>query len=178
MKNVLGSVFFGLVLMNSVGCGPEAKQPVLSETLRAHPTAQTGGGEGSAGAPEGKVTALGPAPNLSSVRVVGVCSDYLYQAYGFQCEDVSGLYSTIGDHGGAWMQVITDEMGYRSWGQATLGGSVLQELGSVGITDGYSNTIIGWRRWWKADGYQSGQFVYTASSINAGPTLQTFIQIQ
>lgn len=177
MKNLLGSVFFGLTLMTSVGCGPEEARPAASEELRALPTAEAGESVGTAPGAEGQVTAFAPAPNLSAVWVVGVCSDYLYQVYGFQCEGVSGLYSTIGDHGGAWMQIITEERGYRIWGQATLGGTVLQELGNQRIVDS-SNTIIGWRRWWKADGHQEGQFVYKAISINAGPTLETWIQIQ
>jgi hypothetical protein len=177
VKNVLGSVFLGVVLMNSVGCGPEAGQPVLSEEFRAQFTEKAGESEGTAGSEEGRVTAFAPAPNLWYLDVVGVCSDYLVQDYGVQCEDVRGLYTTIGDHGGAWMQVITEERGYRISGRATLGGSVLTEIGSQPIKD-YSNTIIGWYRWWRADGHQSGQYVYRASSINAGPTLETFIQIQ
>ena len=178
MKNVLGSVFFGLVLMNSVGCGPEAGRPASSEQFQAQPTANAGRAEVAASPEQGRVTAFGPAPNLSSVKVVAVCSDYFLQSTGYQCEGVSGLYSTSYDHGGTWMQIITQEIGYRSWGQATLLGSTLQEIGSQPIYYTGTNTIAGWQRWWRADGYQSGQFVYTASSINAGPTLQGIIQIQ
>ncbi len=172
------SVFFGWVLMNSVACGPEEGPPVSSESLRAYPSTSAERIEGNASPEEGQVTAFAPAPNLSSVKVVGVCSDNHRRLRGYDCEAVSGYYSTSVDHGGTWMQVITDEIGYRSWGQATLAGSVLQELGNQPIYYSGSNTIAGWRRWWKADGYQGGQFVYTASSINSGPTLQAIIQIQ
>jgi hypothetical protein len=178
LKNVLRSVVFGWMLITSVGCGLEEGQPVISELLRAELTTNAGESEVNTSLGEGQVTAFAPAPNLSSVKVLGVCSANFRQLTGYDCENVSGLYSTYADHGGAWMQVITDEIGYRIWGQATLGGSVLQQLGSQPIYYSGTNTVAGYRRWWKADGYQNGQFVYTASSINAGPTLQAIIQIQ
>ncbi|MFY0571645.1 DUF4879 domain-containing protein [Archangium lansingense] len=115
---------------------------------------------------EGRVHQLGPAPNLSSIHVIAVCSADFYATYApYDCEDVSTSGSTVFNHGGAWMEVITQEMGYRAYGSATMAGNSVSEIHNQGILNVY-NEYIGWYRWFDVSAYSSGYFYYSAASIN------------
>jgi hypothetical protein len=124
------------------------------------------------------VREFGPAPNLTSVQVIAVCSADFYAAYApYDCEDVSTIGTTVFNHGGAWMEVITKEMGYRAYGSATMAGSSVSEIGNQGILNIY-NEYIGWYRWFDASGYSSGLFNYTAASINTYATYSDSVTVQ
>lgn len=183
MKKTMRGMLWSLAVLSAVACGPqEEEQPTTPVEVQAWRPS-----ERSQVAPEAvqietgedlPVKALGPAPNLSMIETVAVCSDQFYMRYyPYECEGVSGLYSTYADHGGAWMQIITDELGYRNWGMATMNGVPLQEIYSVPIVDSYRN-VVGYRRWWLADGFQSGTFYYRATSINTGAEKSDWINVR
>ncbi len=163
MKNALRLAGSGLLALGLVACGGEEPQPQprMSELhVNREARAATAGGE------TGTVHQLGPAPNLSSVQVFAVCSADFYAVYApYDCEDVSTSGSTIFNHGGAWMEVITKEMGYRAYGSATMGGSPVSEVYNQGILNAY-NEYIGWYRWFDVSAYSNGWFYYSATSIN------------
>lgn len=176
VKNALRLVGAGLLVVGQLACGGEVEgaeeaqpesTPVMSELhvskdgMRVVPEAK---------APEaqpGTVHQLGPAPNLTSVQVIAVCSAAFYATYApYDCEDVTAISTTGFNHGGAWVVVITQEMGYRAWHTATFGGVSLSEYANDPILDVY-NAMIGWYRYWEpANAPQSGLFKYTAASIN------------
>lgn len=175
-KLKVSDMLWGLGFLTLVACGPqeekEEQRATVSTELRAwrpaEPSQEAPGTKPEEVTEDSPVRAMAPAPNLSSVETVAVCSAQFYAVYApYECEPVSGWTDTYADHGGAWMQIITDEMGYRSWGIATLNGLALREIYSVPIVDTLQN-VIGYRRWWQADGFQGGTFYYRAQSINAG----------
>jgi hypothetical protein len=176
MKNALRLVGSGLLVVGQLACGGEVdgveeaqpeNKPMMSDFhvsengMRMEPEAK---------APEaqpGGVHQLGPAPNLSSVQVYAVCSAAFYATYApYDCEDVTTVSTTGFNHGGAWVVVITKEMGYRASYTATFGGVSLSEYQNQPILNSY-NEMIGWYRYWQpANAPQSGLFRYTATSIN------------
>jgi hypothetical protein len=182
MKLKMRDMLRGLGFLTLVACGPLEEQPTTSAELHAwRPSELAQGGPGTEpveAAEDLPVKAMAPAPNLSSVETVAVCSAQFYSLYApYECEVVSGLIGTYADHGGAWMQIITDELGYRSWGMATLNGSPLQEIYSAPIVDSFRN-VIGYRRWWLANGYQGGTFYYRALSINSGGEKSDWLSVR
>ncbi|WP_164016895.1 DUF4879 domain-containing protein [Pyxidicoccus trucidator] len=176
MKNTVRLVGAGLLVVGQLACGGEVEgveeaqpesQPAMSELhvskngMRVTPETK---------APEaqpGRVHQLGPAPNLTSVQVIAVCSEAFYNTYApYDCEDVTAVSTTGFNHGGAWMVTITKEMGYRAWHTSTLGGYAMSEYYNDPILNIY-NEMIGWYRYWETtNGQQSGLFKYTAASIN------------
>lgn len=173
LKNVVRLAGMGLVVLGQLACGGQVEgveegqqgQPVMSklhaltpEALQARQTQKA--------AEAGRVHQLGPAPNLSSVQVIAVCSDDFYTAYyPYDCEDVTATSTTGFNHGGTII-VITQEMGYRVSSTTSMGGYSVPELGYQSITNWY-NEIIGYYRYWEpVNGQQSGTFSYSATSIN------------
>jgi hypothetical protein len=166
----------GLVVLGQLACGGEVEgveerqpesQPVISKfhalKAEARKAPET---EKAPEAESGSVHQLGPAPNLSSVQVIAVCSDAFYTAYyPNDCEDVTGLSTSGFNHGGTII-LITQEMGYRVSSTTTMGGYSVPEIGYDPITNWYSE-IVGYYRYWQpANGQQSGTFSYSATSIN------------
>ncbi|WP_434385490.1 DUF4879 domain-containing protein [Melittangium boletus] len=140
---------------------PAATLPLMSP-LRAHP-----GERVPLAPPSDEVRAQGPAPELYKVVVLAVCSAAFEAVYTpYQCEAVTSGGTTAFNHGGAWMEVITEERGYRAYGSATMAGNATTQLATQNIVDPSTSTLIGYYRWWLADGYASGTFTYTATSIN------------
>ena len=125
------------------------------------------------GAPKGGVT-RGPAPGLTYLQISYVGSSNI----GWE-QTPDGLYTTVYDHGGAQLRVVTDELGYGNLMVARMNGSVLpssaQYSNSTICWNGYSyvtpcsagQTVAGWRRYWNLDGYQSGTFSYQNTSTNS-----------
>jgi hypothetical protein len=157
-KMLLGSVLLAMV---QVACGPaEAEQPV--EAGAPSPLLQ---------APlkleQAPVQAMGPAPALSYLQVYAVISSN-YPAYEYLSANQG---ATVQDHGGPEMYVVTVEYGYAdSWyTKAQMNGMGLTEYRDSthpqAIVDS-SRTVIGWYKWWIANGHESGQFSYQARSIN------------
>lgn len=153
-------------------CGGEAVQPEMSEwhARRDAPAleAQT----------PGTVYPMGPAPNLTVLKVIAVCSADFYAAYApYDCEAVSNGGTTVFNHGGAWMEAVTEERGYRAYGSATMAGSAAPEIANQTIINS-SNAIIGWYRWFNIASASSGQFVYNAASINTYQQFTAWATVQ
>jgi hypothetical protein len=176
VKNTLRLLGAGLLAVGQLACGGEVEgveeaqpesTPVMSELrvskngMRVTPETK---------APEaqpGRVHQLGPAPNLTSVQIFAVCSEAFYNVYApYDCEDVTATSTTGFNHGGAWVVVITKEMGYRAWHSATMNSVSVSEYYNEPILNFY-NEMIGWYRYYEPAGApQSGLFKYTATSIN------------
>lgn len=162
----------GVLSLALMGCGPSEGN---TETeAKSSPLLQTPLKEQSA-----PVQAMGPAPALSYLQVYAVISSN-YPSYEYVGQN---QYTTLQDHGGAEMYVVTLEYGYGTSRFARMnGGALLQEYTDSThpqpIVDA-SNNITGWYRWWIASGYDSGQFTYQSTSINSPfNTMSDFINIK
>lgn len=116
------------------------------------------------------VTTYGSAPSLSILEVVVVDSTQS----GWEPVD-QFAYSTSRDHGGTLM-VWTGELGYGYTGIAKLNGVNCPQTNSIPITQG--GIVTGWYKQWNCTGQNSGQFIYSNTSINGGNTMTDWIYIQ
>ena len=121
------------------------------------------------------------ANNLSSVRVVAI-------------ESPKGGYehlspwssSTTRDHGGGWIKVTTEEIGYGNNQRATLLGYSLQETGTERLCNagGYAEVcrrgglIVGYRRTWEVRGLDGGNFEYSVIPNGIGPMRHVHLTIR
>ena len=117
-----------------------------------------------------------PAPNLKSIRVVGVLST----GYQRQYDTVTiGALVTPNDHFGPELIVVTLEEGYSITNsqRATFLGQPMRQV----RTERYPSTgpITGFYRYWYVKTpFTSGNFAFEASSINTGRKLGTSIKIR
>ncbi|WP_300796357.1 DUF4879 domain-containing protein [Helicobacter sp. UBA3407] len=100
----------------------------------------------------------------------------------YGCENIQdNQTSTNFNHGGNPFQVVTGVAGYggRNTDSATFAGNQATMIDCVGIA-GSDNVVFGWWEWWDISkpSNSSGEFVYTARSINVGPTMSTSIYIK
>jgi hypothetical protein len=119
-----------------------------------------------------------PAPGLSSIRVYAVGSPNCGTEY------TTGNMSTTCNHGGNRAVVL--EFGYGVNPVAKMNGNVVSMVASTTVCGTTSNftfncsagqTVIGFAYEYDLDGYQNGTFTYQNTSINAGGTLYTQINI-
>jgi len=121
------------------------------------------------------MTASGAAPALSYLQVSYVGSSNI----GWEAIAPNQGVTSY-DHGGAQLRVVTDELGYGSIPFATMNGSQLPSSSNYYTQpicqDAYGNytlscsagqSIVGWRKYWSVDGYQSGLFYYQNMSTNS-----------
>ena len=116
--------------------------------------------------------AAAPAPPLSyvQIRYVG-SSDIGWEAI------PDNQFSTLQNHGGAQLRVLTVEVGYGTNGIAKINGTTLPAsanystmpfCGSNFLTPCTAGqTIVGFTRYWNVNGYQGGTFYYQSTSINS-----------
>ncbi|MBI3286285.1 MAG: DUF4879 domain-containing protein [Burkholderiales bacterium] len=117
------------------------------------------------------------APALTFLQV-----DYVYSQKWGSYEPVSGHQtSTVNDHGGSWLWIITDELGYgdnpvATWngGQVSLAKNfVTQSICVNWARTGYDipcqagQTVVGFRKYWDFTGNESGVFTYQNQSTNS-----------
>ncbi|AJQ92983.1 DUF4879 domain-containing protein [Gynuella sunshinyii] len=108
------------------------------------------------------MSTLAPAPPLTYLQAYAVIStDYPSWEYFSQSQ-----ISSVQNHGGAEMYIVTIEYGYGQNNIAKMNGSILSQVQSQYIVNS-SNVIVGWYRWWDASGYSGGQFTYQSTSINS-----------
>lgn len=101
-------------------------------------------------------------------------------------ELVEGRSSTARDHGGAWMRIATDDIGYGRNAQARLLGSPLREIRTEALchVGGRPNpcngrgTVIGYRRTWEASGREGGNFEYMVIPNGVGAPVRVSFQIR
>ncbi|AIC96118.1 DUF4879 domain-containing protein [Shouchella lehensis] len=123
----------------------------------------------------GPISTFGPAPPLSFLSV--------YAAYSEKHPDFEYFdefqFRSAADHGGAYMHVVTAEIGYGHLRQATMEGTRLQSIHSQHIDLTGDNIIDGWFYWWDASGFEEGQFQFQNRSTNHPWNLMSdFIFIQ
>lgn len=101
-------------------------------------------------------------------------------------EDVSGQSTTTKDHGGAWMQITTDDIGDGKAAQATLLSNALRQIkteplcrngGTVGLCR-RGEIVVGYRRTWDASGHQGGNFEYAVYPANSGKEQRVKFQVR
>ena len=114
-----------------------------------------------------------PAPALEYLQIRRVEST----AGGL--EDIpDNRFTTVNDHGGRFLRVLTVEVGYGNSILARMNGAILPNSANISSIPfcNPSNflapcrpgqTIIGWVRYWRLDGNQSGTFSYQNRSINS-----------
>ncbi len=114
-----------------------------------------------------------PASPLYYLEVYAAISSY-YPSYEYFSQS---QYSSIQNHGGSEMYIVTVELGYGNSEIAKMVGVNLTEIQSQAIVD--SGIVVGYFRWWNASGYQNGQFTYRNTSINYPyNTMSDWINIQ
>ncbi len=141
-------------------CGPGTEGEQRESSLAQTPLGQVPNKQDAT-----PVHAMGPAPQLTYLQAVAVISS---QHPTYEYLNVYD-YSTTYDHGGAELYIVTEEDGYGQNNIAMMNGTRLTEFQDQThpqrIVDS-SGTIIGWYRWWIANGQQSGTFTYQSTSIN------------
>lgn len=117
------------------------------------------------------------APPVSLVDIVQVYS----QQGGTEILS-EGQTSTNINHGGNPFEVETGVVGYggSSTDSATFAGNQAKYLKNDTIDIDNDNIIDGWWLWWDISkpANSSGEFIYTARSINPGPTMSASIYIK
>jgi hypothetical protein len=100
-------------------------------------------------------------------------------------EVVVGRASTTRDHGGAWMRIQTDDVGYGNNPQARLLGNALREVKTEplcnsggSLTPCNRGTVVGYRRTWDASGHQGGNFEYMVIPNGAGGPVRVNFQVR
>ncbi|TCV93955.1 uncharacterized protein DUF4879 [Luteibacter rhizovicinus] len=77
------------------------------------------------------------------------------------------------------MTIVTDEIGYGRYAQATLLSNPLQEIRTEPLCSAANpqpcsrGTIVGYRRYWNASGYQGGNFNFTVYPSNGGGSVRS-----
>ena len=101
-------------------------------------------------------------------------------------EVVRGRNTTVSDHGGAWMQIITDDIGYGKAARASILSNALREIrteplcrsgGDMGPCR-RGETVVGYRRTWDASGHQGGNFEYAVYPASSGKEQRVTFQVR
>ena len=142
--------------------------------------------------PEGQIAVdnralRAPAPPLTRELVYAVGST---QYGGWEYMTTIGQSSTVGDHGGAQLRVVVQEIGYGNNPLAWMAGSLLPasanyQNDAICISGNYyvspcpiGGIVVGWYRYYNLDGWQDNLFQYQHTSTNSPyNTLSTSINI-
>jgi hypothetical protein len=100
-------------------------------------------------------------------------------------EKVAGRSNTMKDHGGAWMRIVTEEIGYGGNAQAQLLSNSLREIGKEPLCRAGAglgkcrrgDTIVGYRRTWDASGHQGGNFEFVVYPAGSGSAQRVAFQV-
>lgn len=101
-------------------------------------------------------------------------------------EIVSGRTATAKDHGGPWLHIYTDEIGYGREPQAKILSNALREIARIPICNigggvapcRRGETIVGYRRTWDASGHQGGNFEYVVYPAGGGTAQRVTFNVQ
>ena len=100
-----------------------------------------------------------PAPPLTSVAVIKVASAQVPAGEAITAYQ----YSTVRDHGGAYLDVTTREMGYAINRRAAYNSAPMIQTAVTYIMSG--TTVVGFTRTWRTyNPAPSGRFAYQATS--------------
>ena len=132
-------------------------------------------------------------PLLAAAAALPVHANSLSRAYVHSVksaaagnEVVSGRDTTTRDHGGAWMHILTDEIGYGQRAKASLLSNSLREIAKEPICRAGNgvgpcrrgDAIVGYRRTWDASGHQGGNFEYVVYPAGSGSAQRVAFQVQ
>lgn len=109
------------------------------------------------------VQPLSPAPPLTYLQI--------YAASSTQHPDweifSDNQTSSVADHGGVELYIVTVELGYGSNNIARMNSSSVPLYDSASLDLDGDSIIDGWMYQWNASGYNSGTFTYQSTSINS-----------
>ncbi|HXO99973.1 MAG TPA: DUF4879 domain-containing protein [Luteibacter sp.] len=96
-----------------------------------------------------------------------------------------GVTGTSRDHGGARLQIVTEEIGRGQHAQATLLGFALREIRTEPLCNvggqakpcAGRGTIVGYRRTWDASGREDGNFQFTIFPVGLGSALRANLTV-
>lgn len=131
----------------------------IIERLKAEKAAQQANNKNKSD----EVTAMAPAPPLTYLEVcAAISSNYPQYEY---FDDYQ--FSSIEDHGGAEVYIVTAELGYGYSRFAKMNGTTLQSIQSQSIDLEGDSIIDGWYYWWDASAFENGNFTYQNTSSNS-----------
>lgn len=110
------------------------------------------------------MSTMGSAPPLTYLETYAVWSSD-YNNGDYEYFDANQL-SSLNDHGGAEMYIVTAELGYGFVQTAELDGNTLSRVDSLAIDYNGDTIVDGWYYWWDASGYEGGTFNYQNISSN------------
>ncbi|WP_235162446.1 MULTISPECIES: DUF4879 domain-containing protein [Sediminibacillus] len=108
-------------------------------------------------------TIAAPAPPLTSLEVYAAISSN-YPEYEYFS---SNQLSSVQDHGGEELYIVTAELGYGFQRNAAFNGSQLSEIDRENIDLEGDSIVDGWFIWWDASGNENGLFTYENTSTNS-----------
>ncbi|MBB6215158.1 hypothetical protein HNQ80_001247 [Anaerosolibacter carboniphilus] len=111
---------------------------------------------------DGEFQLMAPAPPLTYLQVYAAISSK-HPTYEYFSEN---QLSSIEDHGGDEMYIVTVELGYGHTQFAKMGNVLLNVVQSEAIDLDNDSIIDGWFYWWDASSYESGNFTYQNTSSN------------
>ncbi|WP_019850762.1 DUF4879 domain-containing protein [Desulfitobacterium sp. PCE1] len=109
------------------------------------------------------VQPMAEAPPLSYLEVYAAISSQnpTYEYF------TANQTSSVADHGGAEMYIVTAELGYGFQRHAKIANSAFLPEVQYQMIDLDNDSIVdGWFYWWDASGYDSGLFTYENRSAN------------
>ncbi|KJV30760.1 hypothetical protein VI08_14675 [Luteibacter yeojuensis] len=129
---------------------------------------------------------------LAVLPFVPVNANSLSRAYVYRVDSalagseiITGRSSTTRDHGGAWMRIQTDDVGYGNNPQARLLGNALREIKTEPLCNSHGSlapcnrgTVVGYRRTWDASGHQGGNFEYMVIPNGTGGPVRLNFQVR
>lgn len=122
----------------------------------------------------------GPAPGISSYKVAYVGSSTYQLKYGgsgYEKMLYPNQASTVEDHGGAQLYVVTEQLGYDAYTVAKMNGVTCAYAGYEALYVTYP-IVAGFRNYWNCSGQQQGTFTATAYSVNTYTPWYTQIYVK
>ncbi len=104
-----------------------------------------------------------PAPPLTDLQVYAACSTN-HPAYEYFS---SNQFSSVYNHGGGEMYIVTYEIGIGHNRIAKMNGQTLQSVAYQAIDLNGDTIIDGWIYYWDASAFENGNFTFQCTSLNS-----------
>ena len=117
-----------------------------------------------------------PAPGISSYQIYAVGSGTTDATVQWELMTSPSQSSTVRDHSGAKLYVVTKQMGYDAYTVPNING-VKPTLARTDVIVS-SGIVVGFYYYWNCSGQQQGQFTATAYSINTYKPFSAWIYIK
>lgn len=105
----------------------------------------------------------GPAPPLTELEIFAAISTNYPEYEIFS----SSQFSSVHDHGGGEMYIVTYEIGIGSNRIARMNGQKLTAVAYDPIDLDGDTIIDGWMYYWDASAFENGNFTYQCTSVNS-----------